>query len=71
MAYILKRLNKWQTVVRVNGYSQITKSFNTKIDNQRYSRDLENKLSRQNHDIAKKKFPIMCKALKFLVMSNL
>ena len=71
MAYMCKRLNKLQTVVRVNGYSQITKSFNTKIDDQRYSRDLENKLSRQNHDIAKKKFPIMCKASKFLVMSNL
>ncbi len=60
-----KRLNKLQTVVRVNGYSQITKSFNTKIDDQRYSRDLENKLSRQNHNIAKKNFPIICKALKF------
>ena len=35
----------------------MTKTFNTKIDAERYSRDLENKLFRQKHDIAKKKFP--------------
>jgi len=35
----------------------MTKTFNTKIDAQRYSRDLENKLWREQHNIAKKKFP--------------
>jgi len=41
----------------VHGYPPMTKTFNTKIDAQRYSRDLENKLWREQHNIAKKKFP--------------
>ena len=44
MAYIRKRKGSWQCVVRVVGYPPITKTFNTKIDAQRYSRDLENKV---------------------------
>ena len=50
-------------MVRVVGYPPITKTFNTKIDAKRYSRDLENKLFRQKYDIAKKKFPVMREAL--------
>jgi len=63
MAYIRRRKGSWQTVIRVQGYPPITKTFKTKIDAQRYSRDLENKLFRQKYDIAKKKFPIMRDAL--------
>lgn len=57
MAHIRKRNSKWQCIVRVHGYPPMTKTFNTKIDAQRYSRDLENKLWREQHNIAKKKFP--------------
>ena len=63
MAYIRRRKGAWQCVVRVAGYPPITKTFNTKIDAQRYSRDLENKLFREKHNIAKKKFPLMRDAL--------
>ena len=57
MAYIRRRKGSWQSVVRVHGYPPMTKTFKQKIDAQRYSRDLELKLFRQSHDIAKKKFP--------------
>ena len=57
MAHIRKRNSKWQCIVRVHGYPPMTKTFKQKIDAQRYSRDLELKLFRQSHDIAKKKFP--------------
>ena len=63
MAYIRRRKGAWQSVIRVQGYPTITKTFTTKVDATRYSRDLENKLFRQKHDIAKKKFPIMREAL--------
>ena len=57
MAYIRRRKGSWQSVVRVHGYPPMTKTFKQKIDAQRYSRDLENKLWREQHNIAKKKFP--------------
>ena len=63
MAHIRRRKGGWQCIVRVQGYPPITKTFNTKIDAQRYSRDLENKLFREKHNIAKKKFPLMRDAL--------
>ncbi len=53
MAYIRRQKGSWQTVIRVQGYPPITKTFKTKIDAQRYSRDLENKLFREKHDITK------------------
>jgi len=59
MAHIRKRKGSWQSIVRVHGYPPMTKTFKQKIDAQRYSRDLENKLFRQSNDIAKKKFPKM------------
>jgi hypothetical protein len=46
MAYIRRRKGSWQTVIRVQGYPPITKTFNIKIDAKRYSRDLENKLAK-------------------------
>ena len=49
MAYIRKRKGSWQSIVRVHGYPQMTKTFKTKIDAVRFSRDLENKLFRQQH----------------------
>ena len=55
MAYIRKRKGSWQCIVRVHGYPQMTKTFKTKIDAVRFSRDLENKLFRQQHNIDKKK----------------
>ena len=57
MAHIRKRNSKWQCIVRVHGYPPMTKTFKQKIDALRYSRDLENKLFREQHNIAKKKFP--------------
>ena len=63
MAYIRKRKGSWQSIVRVHGYPQMTKTFKTKIDAVRFSRDLENKLFRQQHDIDKKKFPLLKDAL--------
>ena len=45
------------------GNPQMTKTFKTKIDAVRFSRDLENKLFRQQHDIDKKKFPLLKDAL--------
>ena len=59
MAYIRRRKGSWQCVVRVHGYPPMTKTFKQKIDAQRWSRDLENKLFRQSNNIAKKKFPKM------------
>ena len=32
MAYIRRRKGSWQTVIRVQGYPPITKTFKTKID---------------------------------------
>ena len=32
MAYIRKRLGRWQSVVRVKGYPARTQSFNSKAD---------------------------------------
>ena len=56
MAYIRKRKGSWQCIVRVQGYPQMTKTFKTKIDAVRFSRDLENKrLEEQRKKIFKKK----------------
>ena len=41
----------------------MTKTFKTKIDAVRFSRDLENKLFSQQQDIDKKKFPLLKDAL--------
>jgi|TARA_R100001086_G_scaffold124121_1_gene64067 integrase len=57
MAHIRRRGSSWQSIVRVHGYPPITKTFKTKIDAIRYSRNLEHQLFRDKHDIAKKKFP--------------
>ena len=51
MAYIRRRKGSWQCVVRVHGYPPMTKTFKQKIDAQRWSRDLENKLFRQSNNI--------------------
>lgn len=63
MAYIRRRKGSWQCVVRVHGYPPMTKTFKQKVDAQRWSRDLENKLFRQSNNIAKKKFPKMSEVL--------
>jgi integrase len=57
MAHIRRRKGNWQSIVRVQGFPPMTKTFKQKIDAVRYSRDLENRLFRQSNDIAKKKFP--------------
>ena len=58
MAHIRKRRGAWQSIVRVNEYPPVIKTFKTMIDAVRFSRDLENKLLRLQHDIDKKKFPL-------------
>ena len=56
MAYIRKRKGSWQSIVRVHGYPQMTKTFKTKIDAVRFSRDLEtNCLEEQRKKIFEKK----------------
>tara|TARA_Y100001973_G_C5137314_1_gene301040 strand:- start:57 stop:1013 length:957 start_codon:yes stop_codon:yes gene_type:complete len=57
MAHIRRRKGSWQSIVRVQGFPPLTKTFKTKIDAIRYSRNLEHQLFRDKHDIAKKKFP--------------
>jgi integrase len=44
MAHIRRRGSSWQSIVRVHGYPPITKTFKTKIDAIRYSRNLEHQL---------------------------
>jgi len=63
MAHIRKRRGAWQSIVRVNEYPPEIKTFKTMIDAVRFSRDLENKLLRLQHDIDKKKFPLLEEAL--------
>lgn len=41
MAYIRRRKGSWQTVIRVQGYPPITKTFKTKIGPQNFHRDYE------------------------------
>mgnify|MGYP003300496048 CR=1 FL=1 len=57
MAYIRKRMGKYQCVVRVSGYPTITKTFEHHKDAERFGKDLELKLFRGEYDLEKKKFP--------------
>ena len=41
MAYIRKRMGKYQCVVRVSGYPTITKTFEHHKDAERFGKDLE------------------------------
>jgi len=52
MAYIRKRKGSWQSIVRVHGYPQMTKTFKTKIDDKRLAEQrkkiFEKKQSNEN-----------------------
>ena len=54
MAYIRKRMGKYQCVVRVSGYPTITKTFEHHKDAERFGKDLELKLFRGEYDLEKK-----------------
>ena len=54
MAYIRKRLGKWQSVVRVKGYPARTQSFNSKSDARLWSSNIELELHREEHGLRKK-----------------
>ena len=57
MAYIRKRLGKWQSVVRVKGYPARTQSFNSKSDARLWSSNVELELYREEHGLRKNKYP--------------
>tara|TARA_B100000029_G_scaffold360817_1_gene353753 strand:+ start:144 stop:290 length:147 start_codon:yes stop_codon:yes gene_type:complete len=44
MAYVRKRMGCYQCVVRISGYSTLTKTFDIKKDAERFGKDLELKL---------------------------
>jgi len=57
MAYIRKRLGRWQSVVRVKGYPARTQSFNSKSDARLWSSNIELELYREEHGLRKNKYP--------------
>ncbi len=56
MAYIRKRLGKWQSVVRVKGYPARTQSFDSKSDAKLWSSNIELELHREEHGLRKNKY---------------
>ena len=57
MAYIRKRLGRWQSVVRVKGYPARTQSFDSKSDAKLWSSNIELELYREEHGLRKNKYP--------------
>ena len=51
MAYIRKRLGRWQSVVRVKGYPARTQSFDSKSDAKLWSSNIELELHREEHGL--------------------
>jgi hypothetical protein len=71
MAYIRKRLGKWQSVVRVKGYPARTQSFNSKSDARLWSSNIELELYREEHGLRKNKYPTFRECLKDIEMKLL
>ena len=55
MAYIRKRLGKWQSVVRVKGYPARTQSFDSKSDAKLWSSNIELELYIVSKKVMKEK----------------
>ena len=64
MAYIRKRLGRWQSVVRVKGYPARTQSFNYKSDARLWSSNIELELYREEHGLRKNKYPTFRECFK-------
>ena len=64
MAYIRKRLGKWQSIVKVKGYPARTQNFNTKFDARLWSNNLELELHREEHGLKKNMYPTFRECLE-------
>ena len=64
MAYIRKRMGRYQCVVRISGYPTLTKTFDIKKDAERFGKDLELKLVREEHDLERKQYPLFKEAFE-------
>ena len=56
MAYIRKRLGRWQSIVRVKGYPERTQTFDSKTDAKLWSKNIELELQKCYPKIYLKKF---------------
>jgi len=57
MAYIRKRLGRWQSIVRVKGYPERTQTFDSKTDAKLWSKNIELELHREEHGLKKSNDP--------------
>jgi integrase len=57
MAYIRKHRNKWQSIIRIQGYPHLAKSFISKVDAKRWALETEIKIRREDAGIARIYFP--------------
>ena len=64
MAYIRKRLGKWQCVVRMKGHPTTTKTFLMKKDAQLWGKNSELKFFREDNDIQKNHYPLFKECLE-------
>ncbi len=64
MAYIRKRLGKWQCVVRMKGHPTTTKTFLVKKDAQLWGKNSELKFFRDDNDIQKNHYPLFKECLE-------
>ena len=64
MAYIRKRLGKWQSIVKVKGYPVRTQTFESKTDAKLWSNNLELELHREEHGLKKNMYPTFRECLE-------
>jgi len=64
MAYIRKRLGKWQCVIRVKGKPPTTKTFLIKKDAKLWGKKTELHFFREDNDIQKSDYPLFKKCLE-------
>jgi len=64
MAYIRKRLGKWQCVVRMKGHPTTTKTFLMKKDALLWGKNSELKFFREDNDIQKNHYPLFKECLE-------
>jgi len=64
MAYIRRRLGKWQCVVRMKGKPTTTKTFLIKKDAQLWGKKTELKFFREDNDIQKNHYPLFKECLE-------
>jgi hypothetical protein len=64
MAYIRKRLGKWQCVIRVKGKPPTTKTFLIKKDAKLWGKKTELHFFREDNDIQKSDYPLFKECLE-------